>query len=57
MFLRRKPKNIKLTKYIYFIYKDTDYLVKVCSKYKAMLLLLELLVDKVIKLKKGNNNV
>jgi hypothetical protein len=56
MFLRHKPKSTKLVKYIYFIYKDIDYIVKVCPKYKATLLLLELFIDKVIKLEEENNN-
>jgi hypothetical protein len=56
MFLQRKTKAAKLTKRTCFIYREPDYVVKVCSKRKATLALLELLVDKVIEIKEGNND-
>jgi hypothetical protein len=56
MFLYYKTKATKLAKYTCFIYREPDYIVKVCPKYKAILVLLELLVDKVIKIKEENNN-
>jgi len=56
MFLQRKAKTAKLAKHTYFIYRDLNYIVKKCSKHKATLALLELLVDEVIEIKKENDD-
>ncbi len=56
MFLQRETKTTKPAKHTCFIYREPDYIVKACPKYKAMLVLLELLVDEVIKVEEENNN-
>jgi hypothetical protein len=56
MFLQRKTKATKLAKRNCFIYREPDYVVKVCPKRKATLALLELSVNEVIKIEEGNNN-